>query len=205
MLRFLVRLLLLRFVPADAQITEAVSGGGTTSGAADTVAGAAEPVEAPSGMPCEDDPGQAKCCMMSFAYGTTAAQQDGSSKQCLLADMVGNPGEFCSEACEKRYKSLGYDCWKAFNVGLEWYFMQKLCDSQNSYYKNGYFNPPPDHPDYLLSGIYIPGGGEFQGKKGTASFGRQTAPGGGLLLLPLLLWGGVWRAAGFGGPPLANH
>mmetsp|Transcript_2682 Transcript_2682/g.6262 ORF Transcript_2682/g.6262 Transcript_2682/m.6262 type:complete len:191 (+) Transcript_2682:293-865(+) len=90
---------------------------------------------------------QPKCCPMSTQYGSTL--DDGSP--CLFLQpngqpSVGNQGEVCTGSCELKYKSLGYDCWFKHNQGVDWGVMQRLCDPQNNYFINGYFDPPTTSP-----------------------------------------------------------
>ncbi|CAD7928063.1 unnamed protein product [Amoebophrya sp. A120] len=96
---------------------------------------------------CLVDPNQAKCCQMSYEYGSTlddgtpcimaCCQSDGTCPPC-----AGNQGEVCSVACEHRYKSLGHSCWQKLHMGVFWMVMKNLCDPQDNYFKNGYFDPP---------------------------------------------------------------
>jgi len=58
---------------------------------------------------------------------------------CVIANMVGNPGEACSVACELKYKNLGADCYEAFGMNWQWSRMQQLCDPEDTYRKQGYF------------------------------------------------------------------
>ncbi|CAD7928591.1 unnamed protein product [Amoebophrya sp. A25] len=89
---------------------------------------------------CVVDNQQAKCCEMLMAPGSTLP--DGTP--CLIANMIGNQGEVCSVACEKRYKSLGHECWSRHHLGAFWTTMRQLCDPQNNYEINGFFDPPSD-------------------------------------------------------------
>lgn len=98
----------------------------TTDSSSLGIAGTTAP-PADSGLPCSDDPNQAKCCPMSDAYGS----HDAAGNPCIIANMVGNLGETCSMACELKYKSLGHQCWITHHNGVYWYNMQKLCDPTN--------------------------------------------------------------------------
>ena len=79
-------------------------------------------------------------------------------RQCIIAGMLGNPGETCSAACELRYKSLGHTCWYNFNMNHRWLTMQQLCDSNNDYETNGWFTAAPSN------GKGTPLGSGYQGQ-----------------------------------------
>eukprot|EP00434_Breviolum_minutum_P001414 symbB.v1.2.001243.t1/scaffold63.1/size477159/14 len=82
---------------------------------------------------CEADPENMYCCPL----------QQGAP--CLLEGFV-NTNSPCSAACQKRYESLGYDCYKDYQLHFKWENMKRNCDPSNIVE----FKPPETsfRPDY---------------------------------------------------------
>mmetsp|Transcript_84023 Transcript_84023/g.133180 ORF Transcript_84023/g.133180 Transcript_84023/m.133180 type:complete len:142 (+) Transcript_84023:78-503(+) len=83
---------------------------------------------------CEADPENMYCCPLQ------------PMAPCLLEGFV-RSDQPCSAACQKRYQTLGYDCYKDYKEHFQWNNMRRNCDPQNIVQ----FNPPDTSfrpPDY---------------------------------------------------------
>lgn len=82
---------------------------------------------------CEADPENMYCCPLQ------------PMAPCLLDGFV-RSDQPCSAACQKRYQTLGYDCYKDYKEHFQWNNMRRNCDPQNIVQ----FNPPETsfRPDY---------------------------------------------------------
>jgi len=66
---------------------------------------------------CDDDPEQAKCCDLT------------EQTPCLIKEII-KPADGCSLACQKRFESLGYECFTTYGNHWQWKQMQDNCDPQ---------------------------------------------------------------------------
>lgn len=67
----------------------------------------------------------AECCEME------------PTQPCLIRGMVSHIHQ-CTIACQRRFMTLGWDCYEAYHMSFQWQIMQSNCDPQN----NAVFLPP---------------------------------------------------------------
>lgn len=69
-------------------------------------------------LSCKTDPDQAKCCPV-----------EDRSSGCLIA--IIRPSDGCTKACQKKYATLGFECWRGYHKHFQWQQAARNCDPEN--------------------------------------------------------------------------
>eukprot|EP00397_Hematodinium_sp_SG-2012_P067533 GEMP01105112.1.p1 GENE.GEMP01105112.1~~GEMP01105112.1.p1 ORF type:complete len:191 (+),score=20.80 GEMP01105112.1:44-574(+) len=77
---------------------------------------------------CVENPDQGACCQMEHTVG--------GSQECLFKGFIGAiRGQYCSPACERKFKELveGCNCARHYSEHFQWLEAKKLCDPNGIY------------------------------------------------------------------------
>merc|ERR1712154_394163 len=50
--------------------------------------------------------------------------------ECFIAGITTAMQSHCSVACQKRYETLGWECYNPYHMNVQWRLMEQLCDPQ---------------------------------------------------------------------------